>query len=143
MRKKTSNNLKKTTALIQKKGYDEQEARIIASRIFDDMESMHEKISIENLMDQMPKKDVFDLSSSLLPGFYLLDKSKDPQSKITVIHIRRGKIGSSFPYAAYNSDGEFICNLVHLRDARKRWDREIREGTVRLKRELNRDERLP
>lgn len=143
MRKETSNNLKKATALIQKKGYDEQEACCIASRIFDNLESMHEKFSIEFLIDYMPKKDVFDLSSSLLPGFYLRDKSEEPQSKITVIHIRKGKIGSSFPYAAYTSDGEFICNFAHLRDARKHWYREIREGTVRLKRELNRDERLP
>ncbi len=51
------------------------------------------------------------------------------------IYIRQG---TNFPYAAYTDTGEFICNLEHLRDARKHWKFEIETGLVRLKRDLNR-----
>ena len=54
--------------------------------------------------------------------------------QITTIYIRRGKNG--YPYAAYTSNGDFIGNLKHLRDARNHWKKEIKEGRVKLVREL-------
>ena len=51
-----------------------------------------------------------------------------------IIYIRRGING--FPYAAYTKNGSFICNFSNLRDAKKRWEKEIKMQLVRLVRDL-------
>lgn len=53
-----------------------------------------------------------------------------------VIKIRRGLNG--YRYAAYSSNGQFICNFDKLSDARKNWNVEIKLGHVVLVRELDR-----
>ncbi len=55
---------------------------------------------------------------------------------MTVIKIRRGING--YRYSVCDEHGFFIGNIEKLSDARKRWEKEIRWGQVKLIRELDR-----
>lgn len=52
----------------------------------------------------------------------------------TIIRVRRGLNG--YPYSAYGSSGNFIGNFEKLADVRKHWAWEIKQGTVKIVREL-------
>lgn len=58
MKRKTYNNVLKAAKLIQKKGYKQREALEIAVQKFDELEQMHNGISVEWLIDKMINKEV-------------------------------------------------------------------------------------
>lgn len=47
MKRKTYNNVQKAGKLIQKKGYDKQESLEIAVKLFDELEALHNGMSVE------------------------------------------------------------------------------------------------
>ena len=61
MKRKTYNNVLKATKLIQKKGYEpteqQKEALEIAVQKFDELEQMHNGMSVEWLIDKMAIKE--------------------------------------------------------------------------------------
>lgn len=57
MKRKTYNNVLKAAKLIQKKGYEQKEALEIAVQKFDDLEQMHNGMSVEWLINKMAMKE--------------------------------------------------------------------------------------
>lgn len=57
MKRKTYNNVLKAARLIQKKGYEQKEALEIAVQKFDELEKMHNGMSVEWLIDKMAIKE--------------------------------------------------------------------------------------
>lgn len=57
MKRKTYNNVLKAAKLIQKKGYEQKEALEIAVQKFDELEKMHNGMSVEWLIDKMAIKE--------------------------------------------------------------------------------------
>ncbi len=57
MKRKTYNNVLKAAKLIQKKGYEQKEALEIAVQKFDELEQMHNGMSVEWLIDKMTIKE--------------------------------------------------------------------------------------
>lgn len=53
MKRKTYNNVQKAGKLIQKKGYDKQESLEIAVKLFDELEALHNGMSVEWLIDKL------------------------------------------------------------------------------------------
>lgn len=53
MKRKTYNNVLKAGKLIQKKGYDKQESLEIAAKLFDQLEALHNDMSVEWLIDKL------------------------------------------------------------------------------------------
>lgn len=53
MKRKTYNNVLKAGRLIQKKGYDKQESLEIAVKLFDELEALHNGMSVEWLIDKL------------------------------------------------------------------------------------------
>lgn len=60
MNRKTYNNVLKAAKLIQKKGYEEKEALEIAVQKFDELEQMHNGMSVEWLIDKIRPKERTD-----------------------------------------------------------------------------------
>jgi len=56
MKRKTYNNVLKAAKLIQKKGYEQKEALEIAVQKFDELEQMHNGMSVEWLISKMSVK---------------------------------------------------------------------------------------
>lgn len=56
MKRKTYNNVQKARKLIQKKGYDKQESLEIAVKLFDELEVLHNGMSVEWLIDKLEVK---------------------------------------------------------------------------------------
>lgn len=57
MKRKTYNNVLKAAKLIQKKDYKQKEALEIAVQKFDELEQMHNGMSVEWLIDKMTIKE--------------------------------------------------------------------------------------
>lgn len=57
MKRKTYNNVLKAAKLIQKKGYEQKEALEIAVQKFNELEKMHNGMSVEWLIDKMAIKE--------------------------------------------------------------------------------------
>lgn len=57
MKRKTYNNVLKAAKLIQKKGYEQKEALEIAVQKFDELEKMHNGMSVEWLIDTIAIKE--------------------------------------------------------------------------------------
>lgn len=57
MKRKTYNNVQKAGKLIQKKGYDKQESLEIAVKLFDELEALHNGMSVEWLINQLRNAD--------------------------------------------------------------------------------------
>lgn len=57
MKRKTYNNVLKVAKLIQKKGYEQKESLEIAVQKFDELEKMHNGMSVEWLIDKMAIKE--------------------------------------------------------------------------------------
>lgn len=57
MKRKTYNNVLKAARLIQKKGYEQKESLEIAVQKFDELEKMHNGMSVEWLIDKMAIKE--------------------------------------------------------------------------------------
>lgn len=57
MKRKTYNNVLKAAKLIQKKGYEQKEAFEIAVQKFDELEQMHNGMSVEWLINKMTIKE--------------------------------------------------------------------------------------
>lgn len=57
MKRKMYNNVLKAAKLIQKKGYEQKEALEMAVQKFDELEQMHNGMSVEWLIDKMMNKD--------------------------------------------------------------------------------------
>lgn len=57
MKRKTYNNVLKAAKLIQKKGYEQKEALEIAVQKFDELDKMHNGMSVEWLIDKMAIKE--------------------------------------------------------------------------------------
>ena len=58
MKRKTYNNVLKAARLIRKKGYEEKESLEMAVKIFDEMETLNNGMSIEWRISQIiPKKE--------------------------------------------------------------------------------------
>ena len=57
MKRKTYNNVLKAAKMIQKKGYEQKEALEIAVQKFDELEQMHNGMSVEWLIDKMMNKE--------------------------------------------------------------------------------------
>lgn len=53
MKRKTYNNVLKAGRLIQKKGYDKQKSLEIAVKLFDELEALHNGMSVEWLIDKL------------------------------------------------------------------------------------------
>lgn len=53
MKRKTYNNVLKAGKLIQKKGYNEQESLEIAVKLFDQLEALHNGMSVEWLIGKL------------------------------------------------------------------------------------------
>ena len=56
MKRKTYNNVVKAGKLIQKKGYGEKESLEIAVKLFDELEDLHNGMSVEWLIDKLQEK---------------------------------------------------------------------------------------
>ena len=56
MKRKTYNNIVKAGKLIQKKGYGEKESLEIAVKLFDELEDLHNGMSVEWLIDKLQEK---------------------------------------------------------------------------------------
>lgn len=56
MKRKTYNNILKAGKLIQKKGYDKKESLEMAVKLFDDLEILHNGMSVEWLIDKLVDK---------------------------------------------------------------------------------------
>lgn len=57
MKRKTYNNVLKAAKLIQKKGYSEKESLEIAVQKFNELEQIHNGMSIEWLIEKMRNKE--------------------------------------------------------------------------------------
>lgn len=57
MKRKTYNNVLKVAKLIQKKCYEQKESLEIAVQKFDELEKMHNGMSVEWLIDKMAIKE--------------------------------------------------------------------------------------
>ena len=57
MKRKTYNNVLKAAKLIQKKGYEQKEALEIAVQKFDELEQIHNGMSVEWLIDKVAVKE--------------------------------------------------------------------------------------
>ena len=57
MKRKTYNNVLKAAKLIMKKGYEEKESLEMAVQKFDELEQMHNGMSVEWLIDKMMNKE--------------------------------------------------------------------------------------
>lgn len=53
MKRKTYNNVLKAGKLIQKKGYGEKESLEMAVKLFDQLETLHNGMSVEWLIDKL------------------------------------------------------------------------------------------
>ena len=53
MKRKTYNNVLKAGRLIRKKGYGKQESLEIAVKLFDELEALHNGMSVEWLIDKL------------------------------------------------------------------------------------------
>lgn len=58
MKRKTYNNVVKAGKLIQKKGYNEKESLEMAVKLFDELEKLHNGMSVEWLIDKVQEKIV-------------------------------------------------------------------------------------
>ena len=56
MKRKTYNNVLKATKMIQKKGYGLEEANEMAIKLFDELENLHNGMSVEWLIDKVQEK---------------------------------------------------------------------------------------
>lgn len=56
MKRKTYNNVMKAGKLIQKKGYGEKESLEMAVKLFDELENLHNGMSVEWLIDKIQEK---------------------------------------------------------------------------------------
>lgn len=56
MKRKTYNNVLKAGKLIQNKGYEEKESLEMAVKLFDDLENLHNGMSVEWLIDKLVEK---------------------------------------------------------------------------------------
>lgn len=57
MKRKTYNNVLKAGKLIQKKGYEKQESLEMAVKLFDDLETLKNGMSVEWLIDRLKEKE--------------------------------------------------------------------------------------
>lgn len=57
MKRKTYNNVLKAARLIRKKGYEQKESLEIAVQKFDELEAMHNGMTVEWLIDKMITKE--------------------------------------------------------------------------------------
>lgn len=57
MKRKTYNNVLKAARLIRKKGYEQKESLEIAVQKFDELETMHNGMTVEWLIDKMANKE--------------------------------------------------------------------------------------
>lgn len=57
MKRKTYNNVLKAGKLIQKKGYGKQESLEMAVKLFDDLETLKNGMSVEWLIDKLKEKE--------------------------------------------------------------------------------------
>lgn len=57
MKRKTYNNVIKAGKLIRKKGYSKQESLEIAVKLFDELETLHNGMSVEWLINQLRNAD--------------------------------------------------------------------------------------
>lgn len=57
MKRKTYSNVLKAGKLIQKKGYDKQKSLEIAVKLFDQLEALHNGMSVEWLINQLRNAD--------------------------------------------------------------------------------------
>lgn len=57
MKRKTYNNVLKAGKLIQKKGYEKQESLEMAVKLFDDLETLKNGMSVEWLIDKLKEKE--------------------------------------------------------------------------------------
>ena len=60
MKKKTYNNVLKAARLIMKKGYEEKESLEMAVKIFDEMETLNNGMSIEWRISQIIPKEEWE-----------------------------------------------------------------------------------
>lgn len=57
MKKKTYNNVLRAGRLIQKKGYEKQESLEMAVKLFDQLESLNNGMSVEWLIEKLAAKE--------------------------------------------------------------------------------------
>lgn len=57
MKRKTYNNVLKAGKLIQKKGYEKQESLEMAVKLFDDLETLKNGMSVEWLINKLKEKE--------------------------------------------------------------------------------------
>lgn len=57
VKRKTYNNVLKAGKLIQKKGYEKQESLEMAVKLFDDLETLKNGMSVEWLIDRLKEKE--------------------------------------------------------------------------------------
>lgn len=57
MKKKTYNNVLRAGKLIQKKGYEKQESLEMAVKLFDQLESLNNGMSVEWLIEKLAAKE--------------------------------------------------------------------------------------
>lgn len=57
MKRKTYNNVLKAGRLIQKKGYEKQESLEMAVKLFDQLESLNNGMSVEWLIEKLARKE--------------------------------------------------------------------------------------
>lgn len=57
VKRKTYNNVLKAGKLIQKKGYEKQESLEMAVKLFDDLETLKNGMSVEWLIDKLKEKE--------------------------------------------------------------------------------------
>lgn len=57
MKRKTYNNVLKAGKLIQKKGYEKQESLKMAVKLFDDLETLKNGMSVEWLINKLKEKE--------------------------------------------------------------------------------------
>lgn len=57
MKKKTYNNVLRAGRLIQKKGYEKQESLEMAVKLFDQLESLNNEMSVEWLIEKLAAKE--------------------------------------------------------------------------------------
>ena len=57
VKRKTYNNVLKAGKLIQRKGYEKQESLEMAVKLFDDLETLKNGMSVEWLIDKLKEKE--------------------------------------------------------------------------------------
>lgn len=121
MKRKTYNNVLKAGKLIQKKGYGEKESLEMAVKLFDELENLHNGMSVEWLIDKIEEKIVT-----------VAERIQHGKANHQITHIYLRDANTREQIGIFKSESE-IPEEILQRPSKDDWDRAYGWLTINVK----------